>query len=98
MITLTKIAMVTPTKESIYAPSPIETPRTLTDTEFVAQYIDRPRTRIITITEAEFMVRYADNPHVVQVSFEPDGVSNPQPVTAYGFGFDCWWIVTGVDK
>lgn len=50
------------------------------------------------ITEDEFMVRYADNPHVVQVSFEPDGVSNPQPVTAYGFGFDCWWIVTGVDN
>lgn len=56
--------------------------------------IDRAR----QITEAEFMVRYADNPHVIQVSFETDGVSNPQPVTAYGFGFDCWWIVTGVDK
>lgn len=73
MITLTRIAMVVPTAQGIYAPSRIDKPR--------------------QITEAEFMTRYADQPHIIQVSFEPDGKSNPQPITAYGFGLDCWWIV-----
>lgn len=43
------------------------------------------------ITEDEFVDRYADHAHVIRVSFEPDGISNPQPVTAYGFG-SVWWI------
>lgn len=43
------------------------------------------------ITEDEFMNRYADHARAIQVSFEPDGVSNPQLVTAYGFG-SVWWI------
>jgi hypothetical protein len=29
----------------------------------------------------------------ILVSFERDGVSNPQPVTAYGYGFSGWYIV-----
>lgn len=53
----------------------------------------RPEPR--RITEAEFMARYADHAHAAMVSFEPDGVSNPQSITAYGFGLDCWWIVEG---
>jgi hypothetical protein len=32
----------------------------------------------------------------ILVSFEPDGISNPQPVTAYGFGWSCWYIVAPV--
>jgi hypothetical protein len=46
-----------------------------------------------TIGEREFLMRYADYARVIYVSFERDGVSNPQPVTAYGRGLDCWYIV-----
>ena len=45
------------------------------------------------ISEGEFLTRYADHGRVISVSFEADGVSNPQPVTAYGVELDCWWIV-----
>jgi hypothetical protein len=46
---------------------------------------------------AEFRARYADEPRAIRVSFAADGVSNPQRVTAYGRGLDCWWIVAGED-
>jgi hypothetical protein len=42
----------------------------------------------------EFLAEYADTARVIDVSFEEDGVSNPQPVTAYGRGLDCWWMVS----
>lgn len=29
----------------------------------------------------------------ILVSLEPDGVSNPQPVKAYGYKMRCWYIV-----
>jgi len=45
------------------------------------------------ITYGEFLCRYADHPHVMLVSFAEDGCSNPQQVTAYGYGLDAWWIV-----
>ena len=48
-----------------------------------------------TISYQEFLKRYADHPMQMSVSFELDGVSNPQTVTGYGFGLDCWWMVTG---
>ena len=63
-ITLIPIAMVIPTRDSIYAPSRINQPREIEETEFLA--------------------RYADHPYRVLVSFDPDGESNPQPITAYG--------------
>ena len=44
---------------------------------------------------AEFLEKFADRPHVIQVSFADDGVSDPQPVTAYANGLDCWYIVAG---
>jgi len=50
------------------------------------------------ISNAEFLEKFADRPHVIQVSFEPDGVSNPQPVTAYGFGLSCWYIIYAVGE
>ena len=28
----------------------------------------------------------------VKVSFDRDGISNPQTMTAYGFGLDCWYL------
>ena len=43
----------------------------------------------------EFLEKFADRPHVVQVSFADDGFSDPQPMTAYGFGLDCWYILGG---
>lgn len=46
------------------------------------------------ISENEFMSKFADNPRVIQVSFKDDGISNPQCITAYGRGLDCWYIVT----
>lgn len=32
------------------------------------------------------------------VSFEKDGISNPQRVTAYGWGWDCWYIIRERDN
>jgi len=45
------------------------------------------------ISEEEFLERYSDFKRRIKVSFAADGVSNPQDVTAYGRGFDCWWII-----
>lgn len=45
------------------------------------------------IEYSEFVERYADHPRNIKVSFDEDGISNPQPTTAYGFGLDAWWIV-----
>ena len=49
--------------------------------------------RSVTITEREFLMRYADYGQVINVSFEEDGISDPQPVTSYGHGFNCWGMV-----
>lgn len=72
-VTLQPLAMVTPTRKGIYAPSRIGKKR--------------------IITQVEFLIEFADNPRPLKVSFEPDGKSNPQIVTAYGNGLDCWYIV-----
>lgn len=47
------------------------------------------------MSESEFFKRYLERgrPRGIWVSFEPDGVSNPQLTTAYGLGLDCWYIV-----
>lgn len=66
-VTLQPVAMITPTKEDIYAPSRIQQPKTI-------PYI-------------EFLRKYADSPKLIKVSFDPDGKSNPQSITAYGFGY-----------
>lgn len=29
----------------------------------------------------------------ILVSFEPDAISDPEPVTAFGFVWSCWYIV-----
>lgn len=29
----------------------------------------------------------------INVSLEQDGISNPQKMTAYGYGLDCWYLV-----
>ena len=47
------------------------------------------------ISYERFLERYAGHPYKILVSFEPDGVSNPQPTTAYGYGLDAWWIRQG---
>ena len=44
------------------------------------------------ISEQEFIEKYADYGRIIKVSFNRDGISNPQEVTAYGRGLDCWWI------
>ena len=49
-----------------------------------------------TVSYKLFLTRYADNPRPIWVSFEADGKSDPQLVTAYGFSWDCWYIVTGI--
>lgn len=48
--------------------------------------------------EYKFIKRYADHPRRILVSFEPDGVSNPQVMTAYGFGLDCWYLAEAQDE
>ena len=30
----------------------------------------------------------------IKVSFNRDGISNPQTMTAYGYGLDCWYLVS----
>lgn len=72
-VTLQPIAMVTPTKEGIYAPSRVSQSK--------------------TIDYEEFLEKYADHCKTIRVSFAADGKSNPETVTAYGFGLDCWYIV-----
>lgn len=45
------------------------------------------------ITEKKFNERYASNPIDILVSFAPDGVSEPQTITGYGYGLDAWYIL-----
>lgn len=47
--------------------------------------------RVIALDE--FLKKYADRPCRILVSFESDGVSDPQPITGYGFCVDCWYIL-----
>ncbi len=56
--------------------------------------LSRHRT-IKVVSYAEFLRRYADHPRLLSVSFADDGVSHPQPVTAYSNGLDCWYILAG---
>jgi hypothetical protein len=44
------------------------------------------------VSEQEFVERYTDYSVSMLVSFDEDGYSNPKRVTAYGRGFDGWWI------
>lgn len=37
-----------------------------------------------------FMLNY--NSIEALVSFENDGLSNPEKTTAYGYGLDCWYL------
>lgn len=46
-----------------------------------------------TITNDEFMRQYANSSLQLLVSFSADGKSNPQSITAYSPGLDCWFIV-----
>lgn len=39
----------------------------------------------------EFTSRYTSVEALV--SLEPDGISNPQKMDIYGFGWDCWYLV-----
>lgn len=41
------------------------------------------------VTMEYFLTRFADNPRVITVSID----GHTKPITAYGFGLDCWWIV-----
>lgn len=50
------------------------------------------------MTRGEFLLRFADTGRAVPVSFAPDGKSDPQMMTAYGSGFDAWWIVSEVTR
>lgn len=66
-----------------------------TDCIYAPSRID---TELKRLSECEFLERYADGAQCMLVSFEDDGFSNPQRVTAYGYGLDCWWIVVGGAK
>jgi len=57
------------------------------------EFIYTPSRPPVQICQAEFLEKYADDPHVIQVSFANDGISDPQPLTAYGNGLDCYYIV-----
>lgn len=46
----------------------------------------------IEMDEGQFE-RY--QPLDIMVSFAPDGYENPQQVTAYSYGLDCWYIIPG---
>lgn len=65
-VMLQPVAMVTPNKQSIYAPS-----------------------RILKPVEKDISQM---TPKTILVSFAQDGVSNPQRMTAYSNGLDCWYI------
>jgi len=45
------------------------------------------------LMQQEFLEKFADHPISIQVSFEADGISNPQTLTAYGYGLDCLYVV-----
>jgi len=77
-VTLQPIAMLTPTRECIYAPSGLRPPETISYRKFLTQLADRPIS--------------------IMVSFEPDHKSNPQAITAYGFGCSCWYIVVSIQN
>lgn len=51
-----------------------------------------------TISQTEFMEKFADNPYAILVSLADDGISNPQHLTAYGHGLDCWYLVEGDER
>lgn len=42
------------------------------------------------VSQQEFMERYADNARAIKVSMNG---GDPQLMTAYGYGLDCWYIV-----
>lgn len=68
---------------------PIAMVRPTHDFIYAPNRLKQPR----QIGYSEFVNHYADHPRSIKISFAPDGVSNPQTVTAYGFGLDAWWIV-----
>lgn len=59
---LTPVVMVTPTTESIYAPTNLASPIEVSESEFEAM---------------------ATTAHDIQVSFNPDGKSDPENTTVY---------------
>ena len=48
------------------------------------------------LTWYEFTANYTSSD--ILVSQEPDGISNPETMTAYGFGLDCWYLVEFVPE
>ncbi len=59
-ITLQPIAMVTPTREGIYAPSRLEQSKTIDYQEFLKKYADRPRP-----IKVSFVADGKSNPKIV---------------------------------
>lgn len=45
------------------------------------------------VIEKELTGDLYESARVIRVSFEPDGVSDPQPRVAYADGLDCWYIL-----
>lgn len=43
--------------------------------------------------EKEMIGDLYESARVIRVSFETDGMSNPQPRVAYANGLDCWYIL-----
>jgi hypothetical protein len=55
----------------------------------------RPKKKV---THKEFLYRYADHSREIRVCFDEAASSNTlllksELVTAYGFGFDCWYTI-----
>lgn len=56
-------------------------------------YIPSNLRSIKTVTKKEFLQKYSDCPRQIMISFDKDGKSNPQLITAYSSGMNCWYIV-----
>ncbi len=46
----------------------------------------------VEIDDASFLENFADNARSILVSFSDDGISDPEPRTAWGFGLKAWFI------
>lgn len=56
-------------------------------------YAPSKLTPLRQMNEKEFLVKFADSARSIPVSFDDDGKSNPQMITAYANSMDCWWII-----
>lgn len=46
----------------------------------------------VEIDDETFLEKFADSARSILVSRASDGVSDPEPRTAWGFGLKCWFI------